>query len=62
MRRLTLFLVSLAVAVGLSASVATANTCACGNGGYPILVGNAYGICTYDYGPGASPRYTSRPC
>ena len=62
MNRVTLFVLALVVALGIAASTATADTCACGTGGYPALVGSAYGVCTYDYGPNASPRYRSQPC
>jgi hypothetical protein len=61
MKRLLLFGATLAAAIGVSASAATADSCACGSG-YPALVGAAYGYCTWDYGPGSSPRYTTRPC
>jgi hypothetical protein len=37
------------------------DNCACG-GSYPILVGNAYGQCTWDYGPYSSPRIRQAPC
>jgi hypothetical protein len=58
--RLALFLAAIAVTIGLSASVATADMCACGG----ILVGKfdlGGGTCLYVYdgGPGASPRITS---
>jgi hypothetical protein len=61
MKRLLLFGATLAAAIGVSASAATADTCACGNG-YPVLIGNAYGQCTWDYGPYASPRIRQAPC
>jgi hypothetical protein len=37
------------------------DSCACG-GSWPQLVGVTYGLCTWDNGPWASPRYTTRPC
>jgi hypothetical protein len=37
------------------------DNCACG-GSYPILIGNAYGHCTWDYGPYSSPRIRQAPC
>jgi hypothetical protein len=61
MKRLLVFLASFIAAAGIAAT-ASANVCACGNGGYPILIGSSYGICTYDSGPYASTRYWSRPC
>jgi hypothetical protein len=37
-RRLTLFLASVTVAVGIAASTATANVCACGGNSPPYVV------------------------
>jgi hypothetical protein len=37
------------------------DNCACG-GSWPQLYGQAYGYCTWDYGPGSSPRFVTRPC
>ena len=62
MRRLTLFTASIAVALGIAASTATADVCACGGGGYPKLVGCAYGVGVFDYGPTVSPRYQHGVC
>jgi len=61
--RIATFVATLSLSL-IAAGIASADGCACGNSGYPVLVGSAYGICTYDYGPYVYPeaRYRSYPC
>ena len=70
MLSLALFVGSAAVAEGNVPGFGTEDSCAavftedasaCG-GSYPVLIGNAYGQCTWDYGPYSSPRIRQAPC
>jgi hypothetical protein len=56
----TLLAVTLAP-VAAAAPIRTEDNCACG-GVWPQFLGSAYGVCTWDAGPGASPRIYSTYC